>query len=53
MAGSKAMQYKTEKTPESMFPGKNRGVSNVIIGKNKVLCTVDDVIRVYSFDANN
>lgn len=33
-----------------MYPGRQRGVSQILLGKTKILLTIDQVVRVYSFD---
>ena len=35
-----------------MYPGRQRGVSHIKVSHSKIACTIDNVIRVYSFDAS-
>ena len=51
--GSKSKQYELKKEENEMYPSKQRGVSNVCLSKQKICCSIDNVLRVYSFDAND
>ena len=51
--GSQATQYTMEKSDNEMYPGRERGVSNLLVSLSKVVVTIDQVIRVYSYDATS